>query len=181
MRKYGDVVDDLARSVAILVATPAPVDHPEHLMVARNAIYDGVRHTVDALIGARVRPRRPRVADLQLDPAGAFRSALHLLPRVPGSIGLADVAADRVLPGAWIEGAAAALELTKYDESLGELHPSARWSPLGDLADIATTLVRVDMELRRVLPGMGLPGMRPLIEVQVAAGVAISGSAHARG
>lgn len=173
MRTYGDVVDSLARSVALLVSTPVPVQHPDHLMVARNAIYDGVRHTVDALVGARVPPTRPRIADLELDPVGAFRSALHVLPRVPSSIGLADVAADQVLPRAWIQGAAAALELTRYDEALRELHASARWAPLRDLADITTSVVQVDMDLRRALPGMGLPRTRPLVEVQITAGATI--------
>lgn len=169
MRTYGDVVDDLARAVARLVSAGGTEPQPAATLAARTAVFDGLRHTVDGLTGTRTSPRRPALADLELDPSGAFRAALHHLPRTSGSIGLADTIADSLVSEAWARAAAASLELTKYAEALPALEISARWTALGDIADIAITLAKLDENLASRIPGSGLPDRRSLAALRLTA------------
>jgi hypothetical protein len=172
MRTYGDVADDLARAVARLVSTARTDRDAEATLAARAAVFDGIRHTVDALTGTRASPNRPMLADLELDPAGAFRAALHHLPRMGGSIGLTDAVADSLVSKLWIRAAAAALELTKYEEALSVLEMPAKWAALGDIAEIVITLVQVDDDLKASYPTYALPSRRFRAELRLTAAAA---------
>lgn len=177
MRTYGDVADDLARAVARLVSSTRTDRDAEATLTARTAVFDGIRHTVDALTGARTSPNRPRLADLELDPAGAFRAALHHLPRAAGSIALTDAVAILRVSDPWVRAAAASLELTKYEESLSELKVPAQWAALGDIAEIVITISKVDEDLKASFPTYALPDRRSRAALRL---TAVAAHAEAR-
>lgn len=172
MRTYGEVVDDLARAVARLVSTTRTERDAVATLTARTAVFDGIRHTVDALTGARTSPNRPQLADLELDPAGAFRAALHHLPRARGPIALTDAIAVLGAGDPWVRAASASLELTKYEEVLATLKIPAQWAALGDVAEIVVTVSQIDEDLRASFPTHALPDRRSHVALRLTAAAA---------
>jgi hypothetical protein len=178
MRTYGDVVGDLARAVAHLVSTTKTLPDAEATRTARTAVFDGIRHTVDALTGARTPPNHPQLADLELSPASAFRAALHHLPRTQGSIALTAVVADMRVDDPWVQAAAASLELTKYEERLSKLEIPAQWAALGDIAEVVVTLCQVDEDLKASFPTFPLPDRRARAALRLTAAAVHAEARH---